>query len=276
MADNESKNDKETRRFRLPKLFADDVDSTEGETKKLEDVAARANVLGVTLPAAADNDVVARANRPFETTPRAAVLPASVVENSASASAKLSPTVSVSADEFEEVATRIDELHAMLAEINDRGTAQDKVFNTLHNELQDYKNDFIYEHLKPVLRPLLFLFDSMELFDNEMHTIEKKLEPGTGCTGAAPDVVRANVQHFREQLIEALRICEVIPMQTPTGTPDPRLHKALTTVPVPPEQHGQIQRVVRSGWFLNGRVFRPAEVVVGKAETTPAKADVKS
>ena len=30
------------------------------------------------------------------------------------------------------------------------------------------------------------------------------------------------------------------------------------------EQDGTIVRVVRTGWFLNGQLLRPAEVVVGK------------
>jgi molecular chaperone GrpE (heat shock protein) len=41
----------------------------------------------------------------------------------------------------------------------------------------------------------------------------------------------------------------------------------IDTVTVDVEQDNMIQRVVRSGWYLNGRVFRPAEVVIGKKQT---------
>ena len=269
MAENEPKND---RRFRLPKLFSDESDSK----SKAEAVAERANALGISLPAAAPDDVIARANRAFETAPRAVVLPASEMPVEGAASEDATQAVAetpaaIASEEIEEVVERIDELHALLAEINDRGLAQDKVFNTLHNELQDYKNDFIYEHLKPVLRPLLFLYDSMEQFDAEMETVEGKMEPDEKCTGAPPAEVRENVRFFREQLIEALRICEAVPMQTPEGVYDPRLHKPITTVPVERGQEGVVQRVIRGGWFLNGRVFRPAEVVVGKASPHMSK-----
>jgi molecular chaperone GrpE (heat shock protein) len=156
----------------------------------------------------------------------------------------------------------MEEMSRLLQEMCDRGTAQDKVFDTLHSELQDYKNDFIYEHLKPVVRPLLFLYDSMEHFDEEM--AEHERPDGVERRGISPRIVRQNVTFFREQLTEALRICEVTPMQTPEGTFDPKCHKAVGIVQVEVEQENIIQRVVRSGWYLNGHVFRPAEVIIGK------------
>lgn len=270
MADNDAKNDKDNRRFRLPKLF---LDAGEGaaedraDSGKAEAVAARAQALGVSLPEAMPSDVIARANKTFEG-PRATVMPASEVQSYATGTER----GAASPEELEELSDRIEDLHALLAEINDRGLAQDKVFNTLHNELQDYKNDFIYEHLKPVVRPLLFLFDSMEQFDEEMQSVERKIPANVLINGAPPSLVRENIHFFREQLVESLRICEVTPMQTPEGRFDPRLHKPVETVPVPPEQDGEVQRVIRSGWFLNGRVFRPAEVVVGKAASRNGEA----
>ena len=284
MADNDAKNQKDTRRFRLPKLFADteedEVDDAEASARKAETVAARAQVLGVSLPEPVPSDVIARANQTFEG-PRATVLSANEVQGVGvaapavtAASSVAQAAVSVTPDEIEDLSDRIDDLHTLLAEINDRGLAQDKVFNTLHNELQDYKNDFIYEHLKPVVRPLLFLFDSMEQFEDEMDAVERKIPANVIINGAPPAIVRENIQFFREQLVESLRICEVTPMQTPEGRYDPRLHKPVETVSVTAEHDGEIQRVVRSGWFLNGRVFRPAEVVVGKA--TEAKAAGKA
>jgi molecular chaperone GrpE (heat shock protein) len=157
----------------------------------------------------------------------------------------------------------MEEMSRLLQEICDRGTAQDKVFDTLHSELQDYKNDFIYEHLKPVVRPLLFLYDSLEQFEDELAQQERP-QTDERRRGLSPALVRQNMAFFREQLVEALRICEVTPMQTPEGMFDPKCHKAVDIALVEAEQENMIQRVVRSGWYLNGHVFRPAEVVVGK------------
>lgn len=173
-------------------------------------------------------------------------------------------TVSASSDELALVQMQLEELTEQVRHVNEREGAMEKVFNTLHSELADYKNDFLYEHLKPVVRPLLFLFDSLEQFDGEVAMAETSLGDTAQGGVLSPSTVRENVGYFRDQLVEALRVCEVVIMDPPSGAFTSKLHKAVDIVPVGAEQDGQIVRVVRSGWFLNGQLLRPAEVVVGK------------
>lgn len=155
-------------------------------------------------------------------------------------------------------------ISAQISQVNERETSLERVFDALHSELADYKNDFLYEHLKPVVRPLLFLFDSMEQFDGEVSMAEATMTEESNRQLLSPPVVRENVRFFRDQLIEALRTCEVTIMDAPRGAFNAKFHKAVDVMPVPPEEDGQILRVVRSGWFLNGQLLRPADVVVGK------------
>ncbi|HVF09167.1 MAG TPA: nucleotide exchange factor GrpE [Abditibacteriaceae bacterium] len=157
----------------------------------------------------------------------------------------------------------LEQVADMVAAISERESSLEKVFNTLHTELTDYKNDFIYEHMKPVVRPLLFLYDSLEQFDKEVALYERPEERRQ--SGLAPSLVRENLAFFREQMVEALRICEVTLMDPPQGNFNPRLQKAVDVVPVDISQDNTILRVVRPGWFLNGQLLRPAEVIVGKA-----------
>jgi len=178
--------------------------------------------------------------------------------------AALSDSEALLLEEIGQLRDGMEDMSRLMQEMCDRGNAQEKVFDTLHAELQDYKNDFIYEHLKPVVRPLLFLFDSMEHFDEELMQQERP-QVDERRQASAPRIVRQNVAFFREQLVEALRICEVTPMQKPEGKFDARLHKAVDIMQVEAEQADNIVRVVRSGWYLNGRVFRHAEVVVGRS-----------
>ena len=174
--------------------------------------------------------------------------------------------------DIEQIREGMEEMYRVMIDMQERGDAQDKVFNTLHSELQDYKNDFIYEHLKPVVRPLLFLFDHMEQFDNELASQRNVAEYDSSERRLlSPVLVRENIAFFREQLVEALRICEVTPMKQPEGEVDIRLHKVVETVAVDASQHGQIQRTIRSGWYLNGRVFRHAEVIVGSNKELAAQ-----
>lgn len=167
-------------------------------------------------------------------------------------------------EEFGQVQSEMQRMYHLIEDIAERESAQEKVFNTLHAELRDYKNDFIYEHMKPVVRPLLFLYDSLEQFDAEIALYERPSNGERRQVGLSPQLVRENISFFRDQLVEALRICEVTPMETPKGAFNPRLHKVIDVVPVEAAQDGMIQRIVRSGWFLNGALLRSAEVIVGK------------
>jgi molecular chaperone GrpE (heat shock protein) len=167
-------------------------------------------------------------------------------------------------DEFADVQNEMQRMYRLVEEIAERESAQEKVFNTLHAELRDYKNDFIYEHLKPVVRPLLFLYDSLEQFDAEIALYERPSNGERRQSGLSPQLVRENIAFFRDQLVEALRICEVTPMEAPKGAFNARLHKVIDVVPVEASQDGIVQRVVRSGWYLNGALLRSAEVIVGK------------
>ncbi len=169
--------------------------------------------------------------------------------------------------EFQEMQSDMQRMYKLVEEVSARESAQEKVFNTLHAELREYKNDFIYEHLKPVVRPLLFLYDSMEQFDSEIALYERPSNGERRQVGLSPQLVRENIAFFRDQLVEALRICEVTPMETPRGAFNPRLHKVIDVVPVDENKDGTIQRVVRGGWYLNNQLLRSAEVIVGKKMT---------
>ena len=162
----------------------------------------------------------------------------------------------------------LSETRSELAALTHRDSDSKRVFDALHAELGDYKRDFIYEHMKPLLRPLLFLFDSLQGFDEEMALYEVAQTDQT----LAPDAlkatkVRQNITFLRDQLIEALQVCDVEPMPIPHGAFDAKTQKAVDTLEVAPELEGQIQKVVRTGWTMHGQPFRPTEVVIGRSHS---------
>lgn len=54
----------------------------------------------------------------------------------------------------------------------------------------------------------------------------------------------------------------------PAGQPfDPELHEAMTMVPVPDAAPNSVVEVLEKGYTINGRLLRPARVVVAKAES---------
>ncbi|MBW3635547.1 MAG: nucleotide exchange factor GrpE [Armatimonadetes bacterium] len=239
MPDEQEKN-QAAPRFRLPKLFAQGAEA-----------AAEATLTEVEIAQSEADPETAKA-RP----------PASVASNGspgAASDAALDP-----ASEMAAMRQAIENLSEQVTHVNERETALERVFDALHAELADYKNDFLYEHLKPVVRPLLFLFDSLEQFDGEVAMAQATMTQAATESVLSPPIVQENLRFFRDQLIEALQVCEVTIMETPHGAFNAKFHKAIDVVPVKAPEDGTIVRVVRSGWFLNGQLLRPAEVVIGK------------
>ena len=227
--------------FRLPKFFTQNAESSASAPTVAPSVADEAPSMQAQVQPAPDEQMP-------PASPVAAPSKGSVV-----------------AAELAEMRDEIERLTEQVTQVNERESSLERVFDTLHAELSDYKNDFLYEHLKPVIRPLLFLFDSIEQFDSEVAMTQDIAPNPTPLPGTlAAFVVRENVEYFRDQLIEALQVCEVTLMDAPRGAFNPKFHKAVDVMPVEREKDGTIVRVVRSGWFLNGQLLRPAEVVVGK------------
>ncbi len=247
-------------KFRLPRLtgeVAKKSDSTEETTtddsNNMAGSATEAKPAAKTVPQG-KNPVMT----PSQNAPGAGPITPTVL------SQQISTQTGAIAQEVARLRQEIELMQQAFVEISEHESNQSKVFDVLHKELGEYKNDFIYEHLKPVIRQLLFLYDSLELFEEEVRPYEHTENDERRQTLSASHV-RQNVQHFRDQLIEALHICEVTLMEKPEGQFDPKFHKALDVVKVPPEQENTIQRVVRSGWYLRGHIFRVAEVVVGRS-----------
>ena len=241
-----------TRRFRLPKLFAEGGE-VGGEGGEAGDMSVQSLDIDGILPT---------------TPPAGPAFDEAAMESASSAAGETTSEaileyVAGMAQELLVLREKISGVAEAVDEMSTRESTQEKVFDALHAELGDYKKDFIYEHLKPVLRPLLFLYDSLEQFDGEVSQYERP-QPDER-RGLSPRLVRENVSFFRDQLIEALRVCEVTMMEPPSGAFNAKMQKAIGVESVPPERDGTVVRVVRSGWFLNGQMLRPAEVVVGKA-----------
>ena len=164
-------------------------------------------------------------------------------------------------------ATRADlsELRKEFQEVTAQQDVQQKVFDTLHTELSDYKNDFVGARMKPMIATMLFLHDAICGFHSEL---EAYVDPPDwlGERVLTKGLIGQNLDYFQEQLDEVLRMCELQPMKTEVGVPaDPKMQTLISAEPTDdPSLHNHIQKVVRTGWVQGDKVFRPAEVVVWK------------
>ena len=161
-------------------------------------------------------------------------------------------------EQLEQIADGIGQLFDLMVAVHEEKNANDKAFDALYAELSEYKNDFVYERIKPFLRSLLFVFDSLQEYTDE---VEKAHTTGAALSTAE---VKLNLEHIREQFLDALKMVEVEMIEHEEDAFNPRVQRAVEVVPVAEPEDGKIQRVIRHGWTLGGNNFRPADVVVGK------------
>ena len=115
---------------------------------------------------------------------------------------------------------------------------------------------------------------ALEKFSNELLAVRDSLEMGLGTAGDA-DVaaIRAGAEATLKQLSSVMERFGVEEVD-PEGEPfDPQLHEAMTMQPSADVEPGTVLTVFQKGYSLNGRLLRPARVVVAMA---PVDAGEKS
>jgi molecular chaperone GrpE len=109
---------------------------------------------------------------------------------------------------------------------------------------------------------------ALEKFSAELLTVMDNLER---ALAAVPDPRDEKIKGLCEGVELTLKaFLEIlnkfsIEQIDPTGQPfDPQLHQAMTMVPNPNMEPNTVMDVMQKGYTLNGRVLRPAMVVVSK------------
>lgn len=105
-----------------------------------------------------------------------------------------------------------------------------------------------------------FVGDLLPVADNLERSIDAARAPGADFT-----TIVEGVDLTLKSLLDALKRHKVEQLD-PKGEPfDPQLHQAMTMVPQPEAEPNSVLDVFQKGYTLNGRLVRPAMVVVAKA-----------
>ena len=108
--------------------------------------------------------------------------------------------------------------------------------------------------LDKFVQSLLPVVDSLE---NGLKSVE--------ATDGAHDAMREGMELTLKLFVDTLAKHQVEQLN-PVGEPlDPNFHQAMTMVPNPDMEPNTVMDVIQKGYTLNGRVVRPAMVVVAKA-----------
>jgi molecular chaperone GrpE len=111
---------------------------------------------------------------------------------------------------------------------------------------------------------------AIERFAGELLDVRDSLELGIAA-GAGADPARL-VEGMEATLRLVNRAFEKsgISVVDPQGKPfDPEFHEAMVTQPTPDHPAGTVLAVVQKGYVLNGRLLRPARVVIARAPEPP-------
>ncbi len=119
---------------------------------------------------------------------------------------------------------------------------------------------------------------ALEKFAKELLTVIDSLELGIqAATGDSPEVHKLRegseltIKQF-ESVFAKFNIEAVDPIGQPFN---PELHQAMTMQPSNEAEPNTVLNVFQKGYVLNGRLIRPAMVVVAKAADKPADDSVK-
>ena len=96
-----------------------------------------------------------------------------------------------------------------------------------------------------------------------LDSLEKAVEAAAAIEGA--EAISEGVTLSMKLFVDTLAKSGVEQID-PLGEPfDPQLHEAMTMVPNPDAEPNSVMDVMQKGYELNGRLIRPAMVVVSKA-----------
>jgi len=150
----------------------------------------------------------------------------------------------------------MDELKTLREEFSQKIAAdknQQKAFDQLYGELQQYKEDFAFKNEKPILLDLLLFYDSLNWFQESL--VQQEM---------SRDVLEENFQYLIDELLELLYRRNVTPMDSADRF-ERESHRAVQVVQTDiPEHHEMITQVMKRGFRRGEATLRPEEVIVAR------------
>lgn len=153
------------------------------------------------------------------------------------------------------------ELERIRAAMEQQNETQRRSFDSLYEELKQYKDDFIFQAEKPLLLDLLLFYDSLNWFQQSIIKGEMSTE-----------VVADSFQYLIDEFLELMYRRDVLPMESSERF-DRETQKAIQVVPTDdPDLDYTVQRVLKRGFVRAGKKLRAEEVIIQR-HTAPSPKD---
>ena len=157
-----------------------------------------------------------------------------------------------------ELPAQMRKMDEHLAALRNTESVNHRLFNTLHQELKSYRDNFLRDTLqKPFIRDLIVLFDDLTSLQGQMRSAASAPDARQSVVGQWSD----NLDNAIHALLEVMHRMEVTEVE-PRETVDRTLHKVVSYEPSDfAEDDGRIVMRVRRGFVWRDQVLRPEEVV---------------
>jgi molecular chaperone GrpE (heat shock protein) len=155
------------------------------------------------------------------------------------------------------LAQQFQKVDEQLGAIRSTESVNQRLFDSLHEELLKYRDNFLHESLqKPFIHDLVHLFDDLTSLAAQLQTAaDEKSKRGSVAQW------RDNLENAVHSLLEILHRFEVKEIE-PRETVDRSLHKVISYEPANfPEEDGCIVMRVKRGFLWRGKLIRPEEVI---------------
>jgi len=155
-------------------------------------------------------------------------------------------------------AEQIQRIEEHFVALRSTESVNQRLFNSLHQELKSYRDNFLRESLqKPFIRDLVVLFD-------DLNTLASQMETAKGPQGKKQGAISQWTENLRNSihsLVEVLHRMEVNEIE-PKEMVDRTLHRVVSYEPADfAEDDGRIVMRVKRGFVWRDQVLRPEEVV---------------
>jgi molecular chaperone GrpE (heat shock protein) len=165
-------------------------------------------------------------------------------------------SANVSQNRPQDLSGRFRRIEDQLAEIRKTESVNQRLFDSLHDELLKYRDNFVHESLqKPFIHDLVHLFDDLSSLASQLRTAAEEKKRGHVAQW------RENLDNAIHALMEILHRFEVKEIEA-RDTVDRTLHRVVSYEPADfQEEDGRIVARVKRGFLWRGKIIRPEEVI---------------
>jgi molecular chaperone GrpE (heat shock protein) len=163
----------------------------------------------------------------------------------------------ISSAQSADLAPTLEKIDEHLVAIRNTERVNERLFDSLHEELLKYRDNFLHESLqKPFIHDLVHLFDDLTSLSGQLRSAaEEEHQRGHAAQW------RDNLENAIHSLMEILHRFEVKEIE-PKENVDRAFHRVVNFEPADfPEEDGRIVMRVKRGFVWRGKLIRPEEVI---------------